>query len=108
MTELIDIILPYLVGPASGLIVTVCLLVALVWMGWRMANNVIGPLAKQWLLDQNKRFDSLMEEHSKDRDSYNNGINTLAEKLVRVDGRVEEIEREITDIKRIVLEPRRS
>ena len=102
MTEVIELVLPYLVGPASGLVVTVCLLVALVWMGWRMANNVIGPLAKQWLNDQNKRFDSLMDEHSKDRDAFSLGINTLAEKLVRVDSKVEDIEREITDIKLIV------
>lgn len=102
MTELAEVILPYLVGPFSGLIITVCLLVGLVWMGWRTANNVLGPLAKQWLDNQNIRFDRLLEDHAKDREAYSAGINVLAEKILAVDNKVEDLDREITDIKRIV------
>lgn len=92
MTEFLDIVLPYLVGPASGLVVTFVLLVALVWMVWWSIKNVLGPFAKQWLDDQNKRFDRLMDSHGEDRRAFHDAMQ-------KFDSRFERVESDITDIK---------
>jgi len=99
MLEFLTAMMPYILGPAGALIVTVLMLAGLLWAGWKVLDKWLLPLVKNWLEKQEKHLENLMTEHKEDRDAFLSSINLLSDKIDKTDRKVEDLADDVKEIK---------
>jgi len=88
-------LLQLIAGPMGALILLAVLLGAIGYGGWKVLNDHLLPGIKTWMAKQDERFEKIMDSHEKDRAAFREAVTII-------DGRLEEVEQDVSEIKHAI------
>jgi hypothetical protein len=85
---------PIFIGPAGGLITVLLILFG----GTYVFVTYIIPIINGWITGQDKKFESMIDEHRKDRRTFEKTIDQLVAGLSGTNDRVAKVEKAVEDL----------